>query len=69
MKANFNSDLEGVAADKVRNVEIASSVGSQHTLMSNSARVERILKSIDRVAKKRSETNIRPHLNLSGSIG
>ena len=38
IKANFNSDLIRVAADKVHNLEIAS-VGSHDSMMSNGERV------------------------------
>ena len=38
IKANFNSDLIRVAADKVHNLEIAS-VGSHDSRMSNGERV------------------------------
>ena len=38
IKANFNSDLIKVAADKVHNLEIAS-VGSHDSVMSNGERV------------------------------
>ena len=38
IKANFNSDLFTVAADKVHNLEIAS-VGSLDSVMSNGERV------------------------------
>lgn len=61
MKANFNGDLMGVAADKVQNLEIAS-VGSQGSFMSNGDKVERILRSVD---SKRSSTDM---VNVSKKI-
>ena len=54
VKANFNSDLIRVAADKVHNLEIAS-VGSHDSMMSNGERVQRLLRSVE---KKRSSTTL-----------
>ena len=54
IKANFNGDLMGVAADKVQNLEIAS-VGSHDSVLSNGEKVERILRSVDR---QRSATDM-----------
>ena len=54
VKANFNSDLIRVAADKVHNLEIAS-VGSHDSMMSNGERVQRLLRSVE---KKRSSTGL-----------
>ena len=54
MKTNFNSDLVGVAADKVKKMEIAS-IGSHDSItMSNSERVEMLLRS----DTKRSTTDL-----------
>ena len=44
VKANFNNDLMGVAEEKVKHLEIAS-IGSHETIMTNSERIERLLKS------------------------
>ena len=47
VKANFNSDLVGVAADKIKKFEIASNASQDSITMSNGERVERLLRSVD----------------------
>ena len=47
MKANFNSDLVGVAAAKIKKFEIASNASQDSITMSNGERVERLLRSVD----------------------
>ena len=47
-KLNFNSDLVGVAADKIKKFEIASNVSNDSISMSNGERVERLLRSVDK---------------------
>lgn len=56
VKANFNSDLIRVAADKVQNLEIASrNSSSEENYLSNGKRVERLLRSVE---KNRSTTEL-----------
>lgn len=47
LRANFNSDLIKVAADKVHQLEIAS-IESSDTLLSNGEKVERLLRSFEK---------------------
>ena len=51
VKANFNSDLQGVAVDKVKRFELSASIGSQDSMKSNSERVEHLLRSVDKTKR------------------